>query len=357
MVDSLSVKNFKGLDNLEISLAPFTLIGGSNNVGKTSVLEALFLLYGHRSPFVFQQLCAFRNALFPNLDIRDMWENLFYDYDMNRVISIAATRDRNSESLEICRDDHWDIAAGITNLPKDMMVGTNTDGYSYPLKVHYSYGKKENQFHLALTETPAGINIFSQSDTTNQQSLNNLPIVNFSNDRMQNVPQLFDLVGKVNRNKQRTEIIDVIREIDPRIMSVELGEKQRIYLEIDGLSEMIPITSMGTGISNVLYWTALALSNTTKIMLIDEIETGIYYQHMESVISKLCAIGLRYDCQIIATTHSLDCIKAFARCGEKYSNRTSYVRLERSNKSEEIIAKDIQADQLNRMLNSDWEVR
>jgi AAA15 family ATPase/GTPase len=357
MVENLSVKNFRGLGDIKITLAPFTLIGGANNVGKTSVLEAMFLLYGYRSPVVFQQLRAFRNALDLNADVRDLWENIFYNYDTTKPVSISAIRDRNRELLEICRDDGWDISTELTQLPTDLIISTSSVEYSYPLKVFYEYGKKTTQFHFALNNAPTGTGILTQGSKENQANMDTLPVINFSSDKLQNMPQLFDLLGKLNRSKQKPEIVTVMKEIDPRIKDVVLGEQQHIYLEVDGLSEMIPLTSMGAGVSNVLYWTATALSSTVKIMLIDEIENGIHYQCMESIMSKLCDIGARHDCQIIATTHSLDCIRAFASCGETHRKRTAYIRLERNKQTSGIVAKNIEADQLKRMLNSEWEVR
>ena len=43
MINELSIKNFKILRDLKIpKLSPVTLIAGKNNVGKSTVLEAIF---------------------------------------------------------------------------------------------------------------------------------------------------------------------------------------------------------------------------------------------------------------------------------------------------------------------------
>ncbi|MDR3236932.1 MAG: ATP-binding protein [Spirochaetia bacterium] len=355
MIEKMSVKNFRGLANVALSFAPFTLIGGANNVGKTSVLEAVFLLYGHRSPLVFQQLRSFRNASAPVAEARELWENIFNDYDLSKYLSISAVRDKNSESLEVYRDDSYDIAGELTQIPQDAKLPTSSLGLSYPLKVLYKYGKKETQFHLAINTDAMGTNIFARGNNNSPAAnIGNIPTVTFSSDRLLNTPHLYDLLGKISRNKQKDKAVNVLKDIDGRINDIVLGEKQQIYLDVTGLIEMIPLTFMGTGVSNVLYWTALALSDSAKIILIDEIENGIHYSSMQSVMEKLCDIGERHDCQIIATTHSIDCVRSFSKCSEK---RISYIRLERSLETGEVSPVVIDAQLLPEMLESDWEVR
>lgn len=45
MIESIKFENFCGFESLELSdMRPITLISGKNNVGKSSVLEGVFLL-------------------------------------------------------------------------------------------------------------------------------------------------------------------------------------------------------------------------------------------------------------------------------------------------------------------------
>ena len=43
MISHLSLRNFKGVKQGELPLFPLTILVGTNNAGKTSILEALFL--------------------------------------------------------------------------------------------------------------------------------------------------------------------------------------------------------------------------------------------------------------------------------------------------------------------------
>ena len=58
MISKLSLKGFKGFEQLDIpSLSRITLLGGRNNVGKTSILEALFMFHDRLNPQMILRAC------------------------------------------------------------------------------------------------------------------------------------------------------------------------------------------------------------------------------------------------------------------------------------------------------------
>jgi len=61
MITKLKIDGFKGFKQLEISkLSRITLLGGRNNVGKTSILEALFMFYDRLNPQMILRQFAWR---------------------------------------------------------------------------------------------------------------------------------------------------------------------------------------------------------------------------------------------------------------------------------------------------------
>ncbi len=62
MLTSFAVENFKCFESLQLTgLSQITLIGGANNVGKTALLECLYLLLGSpTNPGVVLQLYHMR---------------------------------------------------------------------------------------------------------------------------------------------------------------------------------------------------------------------------------------------------------------------------------------------------------
>lgn len=77
MITSLSIRNFKRIDELHLpELKPVTLLAGKNNTGKSTVLEAIFFLWAVTSPDVFFKLNMFRMKGLV-VGTEDLWGNLF----------------------------------------------------------------------------------------------------------------------------------------------------------------------------------------------------------------------------------------------------------------------------------------
>jgi AAA15 family ATPase/GTPase len=357
MLESISIKNFKGIPELSMNLAPFTLISGANNVGKTSVLEAVFLMYNHGDSNLFQKLINLRNTTLvtSSIDTRDVWEYLFYNYEVKKALSISAIRNKNKEAVSLIRDDEWD---SVINLA-DYINSTGDNSiveYSYPLKLSFVYDNTEFNTHTTLSlSSSKSVKILSKRESSSNVIIPASSAI-FTSDKILSAVEMTNSVGELIRNKQIPSLVEILKNLDSRINDVVLGEKQRIYLDV-GLDEMIPLSSMGSGISNIINWSTIILRNKADILLIDEIESGIHYSSMKSVIEALGNVGKKYNCQIIATTHSLDSVKAFSAFNEKNTDRGVFVRLERDKKTSGIAAKEIDNDSLRRMLNSEWEVR
>lgn len=61
MLSNLNIENFRGIQELNISdMRRLVLLSGNNNVGKSSVLEAVFLMMDHLSPDSFNRMNSFR---------------------------------------------------------------------------------------------------------------------------------------------------------------------------------------------------------------------------------------------------------------------------------------------------------
>ena len=78
MYESIRIQNFRGLKDLTIeNLGRVNLLVGANNVGKTSVLEALALLRACQEGTEIQQLLTSRGYL-PGDSLTDVWAELVF---------------------------------------------------------------------------------------------------------------------------------------------------------------------------------------------------------------------------------------------------------------------------------------
>ena len=102
MITKLVIDGFKGFEHIEVPrLSRINLLGGRNNVGKTSILEALFMFHDRLNPNLILRQFARRGVGVIPFYPESMWAPIFFDYDLTRRISIDATIDSNEEIMTI----------------------------------------------------------------------------------------------------------------------------------------------------------------------------------------------------------------------------------------------------------------
>jgi len=114
-----------------------------------------------------------------------------------------------------------------------------------------------------------------------------------------------------------------LKIVEPRLRSLRVqyrGGIPLIYGDI-GAKRLIPFPLMGDGMSRLL-GVALAMTDAQDgILLIDEIENGIHHSVMPEFWKIVADLAQRYNAQIFATTHSIECVLA---AYEAFSSREPY---------------------------------
>lgn len=106
--------------------------------------------------------------------------------------------------------------------------------------------------------------------------------------------------------------------------------KRRVVVKLE-TGQRVPLRSLGDGAVR-LFGVALALANAAGgFLLVDEAEKGIHHSLQQQFWSFILQKARRHSVQILATTHSWDCIRSFAAAASEDDNvEGSLVRLERS---------------------------
>ena len=101
--------------------------------------------------------------------------------------------------------------------------------------------------------------------------------------------------------------------MEPRIKNIiPLGEFGRTLVYVDiGLSQLIPLSILGSGFVNYLRICLNCLDTLGGILLIDEIEDGIHHSMMKPLLTFLLKQSIEQKTQIFASTHSDEIIKTF----------------------------------------------
>ncbi len=309
MINSLTVKNFRGIKQLELpELAPFTLLTGRNNVGKSSILEAIFLFIGHTDVEIFSKLNLFRGIgtfMHPSA----IWDPLFYGLDSDSMLEIAMSFDEKQSSLSYERDDNYipaDKNPAIQNAYSQFSAGTRS---TYTLKFNFKNGAdytEEGAFSINDTG-------FLRNIVTNRPNnqIRYLPGTHFINWNTMQDPFIVNAIGSLELKGQKPDIVKALQIIEPNLSDIITISNQghvQLYAKIS--SQILPLKLAGYGLNRLLLFILAILNTPNSVVLIDEFGAGIHYSSLPKCWQVALAVARENNCQIIATTHSYECLQS-----------------------------------------------
>ena len=134
------------------------------------------------------------------------------------------------------------------------------------------------------------------------------------------------------------------------------GARRRMLVKLANHTHPVPLRSLGDGATR-MFGVALALANCRDgFLLIDEVENGIHYTVQREFWGMVLRAAHAHNAQVLATTHSKDCIDGFAAaalgCPEISGN---LIRIDRHNG--ELHAVEYSMDELETAAEQNIEVR
>lgn len=362
MIDSLKIKGFKLFRNLELpKLARLNLFVGTNNTGKSCLLEAVRLYVGVVSGdlSVLRDLVRSRdgdwevNVLRRDLEMEDgfsglenpirfLFNDFHYEKSPSAVIEIEPDR-ANELRLQLSLALYHRVQGkeGSTSLWKlverNALIETSeTSDVREMLGIRF--GKTRRQFNLGMLWRRPQFLPSIPPPLVHGAVSRPITVVGTSSIAKDDVATLWD---KVVFTPQREKVLDALRLIEPKIEALAfVGDSSRVGLgrripivEIRGSGEGLPLRSMGDGLTR-LFHIALAMVNAQQgVILIDEFENGLYWEVLERLWPVIFKMAEELNVQVFATTHSSDCIKGFADAWKNDSSSGMMYRLERTKSS------------------------
>lgn len=368
MIKRLHLKNFKGFQQFELSdMSRVMLIGGRNNVGKTSLLEAIFLFYDLFNPGLFFRHFDWRGIQVSSVDAETLFAPIFYAFSLDQQLIIEIWDDIYQSKLEVTLNpalfqkslsiDIPEAAKNRTQIPTSPIPSN-----SYALNLHYQIdGIGQEDITLAVKQSPTNLNIQFEPGPVSifppsmRRTSIYLPL------RSKVDPQEdATRFGQLDIERKNDRILEVLRILEPQLVglsSVSLTTRTEIYADITGINRKIPVALLGDGMSRLLSIILAIASANNGIVMIDEIDAGLHYSVLPQVWQGICQAAQTFQCQIIATTHSYECLQA-AYAGVKAANMEqdfSYVRLEKQQSG--VVGKHYPYSVLEAALSQGWEVR
>ncbi len=367
MYKTFKVRNFRGLRNLDIdSLERVNLIAGKNNVGKTALLEALFLHSGPNVPGLGAAVNGFRGLQSNNM--REVFHGIFRNFNPDAGIELSASGDWgwNDRVLRIrlAKTDRSQVtftdatAAELQRMGITHRVSNDRIVMEYVDENSESFESDGWLIGAQMGGSTQPVSIEGRyADVENRSVASYLPSLHRSN-LVEDAEKFSNL--SVTRRHRKVE--SVMKRVEPRLQGLSVitrGAVPMIHAELEGQERLLPMPLLGDGMNRLLSL-ALVIGASTKgtLILIDEIENGLHHSVMQSVWSGIAQFAREFDVQIFATTHSWECIHAAHRAfseDELYDFRLH--RLDRIGDEDDIKAVTYDQETLDAALEMEFEVR
>jgi AAA15 family ATPase/GTPase len=311
MLKSLKIENFRCFPSFEMKqLGRLNLIVGTNNSGKTSILEAIQLLIAlPTNHAILSDITVDRSEYInENSDTHLAIRHLFYNHKIDEGDQISITGTDYAGKLE------------------QIIFKGQKDRQKSPELYILHWDDVENRVQNASLWLPIsqdGILIIDSQRKANwEKSFSRLPPkTRFVNSSSFSSEQMIELFERIVITPEEDIVIESLKIIEPRIKRIANvssgkyryeGSHSGFIVQLTDELQRVPIGSMGDGMWRML-GLALAIVNAKDgVLLVDEIDTGLHFTVMSDMWKMLWETAKRLNVQIFATTHSNDCWQSLA---------------------------------------------
>ena len=326
MFSSITIERFRGIKHSEIEgLKQINLFLGKNNCGKSSLLDAIFLISGLSNPKLPLNINLLRN--YRRFESSDMVLD-FYALDANKPISIKAT---NEELRELQISVFKPSSSKVNLLSEENNIASTDSNTQYGLVLKCQIDEKAYETSIIMTHSEK--NELEQRVKLDSRYKETLACryLNPKYDFYTSIEGLVDVI----KNKDEKFILDALRLIEPQLKDFVLSQNE-VLVDI-GLEHRIPINMMGDGARKILSILTTLYECKNGIVLIDEISNGFHYSVMAGLWKAVISAAHKNNVQIFATTHDIDSIKGLRNAAldnEDIRQSTACFKLLRASDSE-----------------------
>jgi predicted ATP-dependent endonuclease of OLD family len=287
----ITVERYRGLSRLTLpSLARVNLFAGVNNVGKTTVLEAVHLLANQHEVTGLLDVIRSRARVSGAPDPQWLVQQLPRSA---RIIGAFDQVRENTAAVEITFEREADVE------DQAFYLGTLTLDARYGPKAQQSittfYEKRDRRTHIE----GAG-HVLCRSFLSSPFSLNDPDLIVACNRR-----------SVETRSKEK--ILDFLRShVDDGLVNIEMVDKfQRFLVTYRELEQGLDLTHFGDGMQRVFLICLLFSWAEHGVLLIDEFENAIHAALLRPLASFVVELAKQFDVQVFLASHSKEAIDAF----------------------------------------------
>jgi hypothetical protein len=346
MIKSIQISGYRGFSSFEMNgLRQVNLLVGTNNSGKTSALEALYLLASQGDPYSLWRVLWRRSERLPerpggNYSELDL-SHLFTGHEMHlgSQFTLTAENDSPSRSVQFAIIEITDEQRPKTpvreGVPIASRVGLQIKGRSgtavvIPLSRSGGFSSESLDLPRRTRRRAADDEVIPSQFITAESFGGN------------DLLALWDTVALTSSEER---VLEALRILEPNIERIAAtaatnpdfygptgNQRGGFRLKYRGIERPVPIGSMGDGIWRLLVMAIVIAQCKNGVLLIDEIDTGLHYSVMTKMWKLIFGAAAELDVQVFATTHSYDCVKSLAELCQtdpKAANAATLQRVEK----------------------------
>jgi len=302
--DSISIIKYKVFENFKLDkLNRINIFAGFNNTGKTTLLEAIYILTKQNNIGSFFELVKLKNKL---SKLNTHYLNSYFQNTINISGSFNKIETRvelekfEAKAKDIDKkDDYISSYESTSTIEGESLKNTIHTFESSPL---IRYVDRVEILCNSIFKSPY---FYNQQEIINTHSKN----VELKE---------FDLVVKF-----------INEHIDSNIEDIDLTEKnsiKRFLVDSKAFPEKsVDITSYGEGLQRI-FEIALSFAYCKNgVLLIDELETAIHYSLLVDFTKFIQELAVKFNVQVFITSHSKECIDAFVNNEFKNDDINAYI--------------------------------
>jgi len=337
MLTSFEIKNFRTFSHLRIErLGRVNLIVGKNNVGKTTLLEALHV-YTAENPRVVHENLADRDELLfsgvpgeAHLDYGSLFHGrqpAGHEIILGPAQGTGAEGRLTIELVEMEREEDSDGNVDYHEItdsdvePEGEIVdglGIRLDGgpgrLYQPHRPRWKYLIEPDVAYIRTEDVPSGL-----------------------------LGRWWDSIAGTDYEREAIDSLSIVAPFKlVRLVNDPTRQAGRVFrVRMEGATDLVPLKSLGGGpfrlfeiATAVAYLARMsashqksaqkapsdipeeALGRRVKTLLIDEIENGIHHTLHAKLWRLILRLAQEYNLQVFATSHSWDCIEGFQKALE-----------------------------------------
>ncbi|BAU64000.1 hypothetical protein STA3757_13690 [Stanieria sp. NIES-3757] len=360
MLRTIRIQNFRGFQSFELNnLGRVNLLVGTNNSGKTSVLEAIQLLCSRNNLEPLRDVMIGRGEYFwderkreRELDIR----HLFHGHDIKpgsefsvlgvrengeeklvATVSIRRIRPRHDslsdspEQLRLLENEDFDYSLEdfkVLDFSLKWIYGDEQESWDRPLS---SNGGLSDEYIRRLTRIGLPKNIKAKTQFITSSALTSEKMI-----------ELFDQIVLTPEENLVQEALQTIEPKIERIASVSSEKyrrseaRERFVVRLSGNHQRVPIGSMGDGIWRMLGLALATVGAANGVLFVDEIDTGLHFSTMSNMWKLIWETAKRLNVQVFATTHSSDCWTSLASIANREDTVGDGITIQRIERDKDV---------------------